>query len=70
MENVFACYQIIENKYLYYCIHFPNGNANEGREPGLGIQPFKKKKAILKFHFQQGLLLPSPLAEKWEASQA
>lgn len=69
MENVFACYQIIKNKYLYYGIHFPNPNANEGRELGLGIQPFFKK-AIIKFHFQHGLLWSSPLAKKLKASQA
>lgn len=69
MENVFACYQIIKNKYLYYCIDFPNPHANEGRDPGLGAQP-SSKKAIIRFHFQQCLFPSSPLAKKLKASQA
>ena len=69
MGNVFACSQIIKNKYLSYCIGFPNPNANAGRDPGLGIQP-SLKKAIIRFHFQQCLLLSSPLAKKLKAIQA
>lgn len=69
MESAFACYQIIKNKYLYYCIDFPNPNANEGRDPNLEIQP-SFTKAIIRFHFQQCLLLSSPLAKKLKANQA
>lgn len=42
-ENIFTCYQIFKNKYLSYCIDIPNPNANEGRDPCLGIQPSFKK---------------------------
>ena len=64
-----CCYQIIKNKYLSYHIGFPDPNANVGGDPGLGIQP-SLKKAIIRFHFQQCLLLSSPLAKKLKASQA
>lgn len=31
--------RLSKNKYLRFCIYFPNPNANEGRDPGLGRQP-------------------------------
>lgn len=66
-ESVFACYQILKNKYLSYSIDFPNPNANEGGDPSREMRStFAEGNYYIRFHFSTVSLIVEPFGEDVE----